>query len=320
MEHLTDRQVIALRTRSARVDEAFAWLAHAGSCAVCSERVMSQSEGALQIASFNEMLRGSVAHLSLDEMNDMVDGSLLPQEAARMNEHLAACSSCSAHLLELREEARPVPAPQPLRQGFAQWVADLFTVPRMAGAVAILLLAAALSSWVLLRQRAAAPEIASGPTRASSTSGREATPKVPTASTDGKENTRAKRRGENGSAQGSKGTKGRGSILAIALMPGIVRGEGSETTVHVPAQVETVLLTLTSREELTRGRYRVGVTDASGHSLWQHEAVYNNSPDALAVRLPAKLLAGGRYTVELSVVGGNGEGEPLEEYAVTIVK
>jgi Putative zinc-finger len=304
IEHLTDRQVIALKTQSAPAGEALTLLEHAASCSMCSERIMSRNEMALQVASLRETLRHSASHLSLDEINDLVDGSLRPQEKARVDEHLAACSSCSTYVLELREMAQPVPASQPQRLRFTEWLGAFFTLPRMMGVAAMIVLAAVLSGWFLLRHLSVEPQIASQPTPAGSQTGGQGDKKT----LPGGETTPA------------QGAKGRGSVLAIALMPGIVRGEGTARTVHLPAQLDTLLLTLASRAELTPGRYRVSLTDSAGRSIWRNEVVYGKSPDAVAARVPAKLLAGGRYVVTLSVVEGGGTSDSLEEYAVEIVR
>jgi Putative zinc-finger len=317
MEHLTEREVIALRTQSASADEAFTLLEHAGSCAMCSERVMSKGEMVLQMASLQEVLRGSASHLSLDEMNDFVDGSLLPQEKARLDEHLAACSSCSTLVLELKEMARPVPAFQPKQLWFTQRIGAFFTLPRMMGATALIMLAVALTSWVLMRHRVVEPQIAKRSTPAGSASevGRVQTEAGSQAGGPGNKKTLP-----GGETEPAQGAKARGSMLAITLMPGIVRGENTERTLHLPERSDGVLLTLNSRAELTPGRYRVSLTDHAGHRVWRGDVVYRNSPDAVIVRVPADLLVRGRYVVTLSVAEGGGTSESLEEYALVITR
>ena len=321
-DHLTDLQVIALRTQSAPAGEAFTFLEHAASCALCSERIISRNEMALEMASLRETLRGSAPHLSLDEMNDLVDGSLLPQEKARMDEHLAACPSCSTHVGELAEMEHPVPAcGPPRRRPLAEWISALFTPPRLiTGAAAMILLMAMVSGWFLLRHRLGEQQTAAlpTPTTAASMAG-----KIPTetgSSIGVPVDTMEKKNSPAGETRPAQAAGERSALLAITLMPGIVRGEGTGRTVHLPVQLDTLLLTLSSRAELTPGRYQVSLTDPAGHRVWQHEVVYRKSPDAVAVRIPAKLLASGRYVVRLSVAESGGTSESLEEYALAVVR
>jgi hypothetical protein len=271
----------------------------------------------LQMASLRATLRETVSHLSLDEMTDLANGSLLPRETARMDEHLTTCTACTAQVQELREMVRPNLVAKAERPRFTEWMGAFFTLPRMMVASAMVLVIAVLSGWLLLRHHVAELPVASVSRPTSSPSEPGKTQTQMTAQSSGPVGEKTLPSGETGT---SKGVKVPSSILAVALMPGIARGEDTERSVHLPVQLDTLLLTLNSRAQLTPGRYRVSLTDDAGHNVWRTEVVYRKLADAVVVRVPAKLLMGGQYVLQLAAVEDSGASENLDEYALEIVR
>lgn len=93
------------------------------------------------------------AHLSVDDIASMIDGSLTADERASVERHLAHCDDCRE---ELAASARAVASAAPVRQRRLSW---RLLVPLAAGIVLAVFLRAPSTSEraVAPRERAAAP-------------------------------------------------------------------------------------------------------------------------------------------------------------------
>lgn len=110
-------------------------------------------------------------------------------------------------------------------------------------------------------------------------------------------------------------------IATFTLLPGLVRGESGAGSLVLPAGATEVRLRLTLEGE-THKKYRATLSTPEGRKVWGRDVTNGSSmkSDQLTLSLPAELLKGGDYVLDLSGTNAAGVWESVADYAFRIVK
>ena len=102
------------------------------------------------------------------------------------------------------------------------------------------------------------------------------------------------------------------SIFAVALAPGLLRGE-TQKQVAIPRDADQVRLELMLDATAAR-EYRASLRTAEGREVWSSIASPPNSSAVLPIVIPAEVLVRADYVLRLSVPGSRGKSAPAAEY------
>jgi anti-sigma factor RsiW len=145
--HLSNEQIQAYRQRSLPGEELLELSEHIGTCEACRARLASPAERADRIRAFQRSLQAEPVHLSYEELEAYVDGTMAVVDRTAVEAHTRACRTCATDLdeiLALRRELEPVraalPEPEP-RAGFWNRLMGWRGGLALAGAAACALLA-----------------------------------------------------------------------------------------------------------------------------------------------------------------------------------
>ena len=145
--HLSNEQIHAYRQRSLLGKELLDISEHIGTCEACRARLVSPAERADRIRTFKLSLQAEPVHLSYEEVEAYVDGTMAAADRTAAEAHTRACRTCATDLheiLALRRELEPIRAVllEPERRaGFWKRLMDWRGGLVLAGAAACALLA-----------------------------------------------------------------------------------------------------------------------------------------------------------------------------------
>ncbi|HEX7315721.1 MAG TPA: zf-HC2 domain-containing protein [Pyrinomonadaceae bacterium] len=159
-EHLTDEQFKQYRAGRMSPVELLRLDEHFANCASCRERVRTGEQLVASFASLTADLgianASTGAHISYEQLADLVDGRLDGEASGVVNNHLRACAACAEEarsLAAFRDSltAEEVATPGPARPLYER-LRNLFAFPRPAAAwglvAAALLLAVVGAAWL----------------------------------------------------------------------------------------------------------------------------------------------------------------------------
>lgn len=125
----------------------------------------------------------------------------------------------------------------------------------------------------------------------------------------------------NGTAAGETPKKTVPLIATFTLLPGLVRGEGAAGPLVLPAGATEVRLRLTLEGGAYK-KYRATLATPEGSKIWSRDV--RNSPSFrsahLTLSIPADVLKGGDYVLDLSGANTPRGWESVSDYAFRIVK
>jgi hypothetical protein len=110
-------------------------------------------------------------------------------------------------------------------------------------------------------------------------------------------------------------------IATFTLLPGLVRGESSAGALVLPAGATEVRLRLTLEGE-TYKTYRATLSTPEGMKVWSRDVTKGRTLKSayLTLGVPAELLKGGDYVLDLNGANADGGWESVADYAFRIVK
>jgi hypothetical protein len=114
-EHLSERDLKRYRRRQWSAEELLAWDAHLTQCEACRRRLseepsLSQAVRALW-QDLHAVAQREAHHLTYEQLEAYVEGTLSPPDRAHIEEHLRVCSLCEAEVRDLRAFERELEAP-----------------------------------------------------------------------------------------------------------------------------------------------------------------------------------------------------------------
>jgi hypothetical protein len=110
-------------------------------------------------------------------------------------------------------------------------------------------------------------------------------------------------------------------IATFTLLPGLVRSESGVGPLVLPPGATEVRLRLALEGEAYE-KYRVTLSTPEGRRVWGRDLTKGQSMKSahLTLTIPAELLKGGDYVVDLSGANAAGKWESVADYAFRVVK
>lgn len=154
--HLSEEQIAHYKGRRLAPEELLSVDDHISECADCRQRIGSRAD--LQTAFDDKLAVGTayphpnMEHLSYEQIEAYVDGTISKADQASLRVHLQFCKTCSEELRDLDTFKAELTSSDDLAtpESWARLVARWFRVPRVAftlGACAIVALAISVGVW-----------------------------------------------------------------------------------------------------------------------------------------------------------------------------
>ncbi|HLK21745.1 MAG TPA: zf-HC2 domain-containing protein [Bryobacteraceae bacterium] len=118
MDHLTELDLRAYRSRTLPANDLLRISAHIAVCEECRAKLRQQSSSSEAIQNLRAQME---EHVTAGDLQNFVDGALEQSRRVRIEEHLSWCAECRADVASLMEFARSSKKPAPAPRRFASW-------------------------------------------------------------------------------------------------------------------------------------------------------------------------------------------------------
>src|SRR5581483_4373334 len=153
MAHLNNEQIRAYHQRTLPAAELLDVSQHLGGCEACRALMAPRREVSLAVQAFQEKIRSGAGplHLTYEEIEAYVDGTMAAPDRASVESHARECGSCAEDVEGIRALRRELQHPRTIPSPTKRWAAFWNSLLGWRGGLVLAAAACAVILMIALR-------------------------------------------------------------------------------------------------------------------------------------------------------------------------